>query len=221
MNDNPHNKWKNFKDSNFESEVGSDQDQPPETSSDFSFDADPNEQETTKKESNTSLEHLTYGELEEQLTLTEQKAHENWEKATRALAELDNVRRRAEREVANAHRFGVEKLIIGFLPIADSLEQALQVAAHDEKIAEGIELTMKLLLDTLEKHGVQQLNPMGEPFNPQEHEAMSIQQTDDVPSNSVIAVFQKGYRLHERVIRPARVVVAKGKMPASRPASDA
>ena len=159
----------------------------------------------------TSLDHPSYTALEEQLTLAEQKAHESWEKSIRAMAELDNVRRRAERDVAHAHRYGVEKLISALLPVLDSLEQALQLAVQhtDTSMHQGLELTMKLFLDALEKQGVQQFSPEGQVFNPEEHEAMSIQESAEVPHNSVLFVVQKGYRLSDRVIRPARVIVAK------------
>jgi molecular chaperone GrpE len=158
-----------------------------------------------------SLEHMSYTELSEKLTLAEQQAHENWEKSVRALAELDNVRRRAEREIANAHRYGVEKLISSLLPIMDSLEQALQMATKEEDAAmrEGLELTMKLFLDALQKFDVQQIDPMGALFDPQEHEAMTMQDAPGAAPNTVLAVFQKGYKLSDRVIRPARVIVAK------------
>jgi molecular chaperone GrpE len=158
-----------------------------------------------------SLEHPSYIELSEKLTLAEQQAHENWEKAVRAQAELDNVRRRTEREVANAHRYGVEKLISSLLPVIDSLEQALQLAikAKDASMREGLELTLKLFADVLEKFEVQQIDPIGDPFDPQLHEAMSIQDAPDAEPNTVLAVFQKGYLLSDRVIRPARVVVSK------------
>lgn len=158
-----------------------------------------------------SLEHPGYSELEEQLTLAEQKAHESWEKAVRAQAELENVRRRAERDIENAHRFGTEKLITSLLPVLDSLEQAIQLAEKqtDSAMKEGLELTMKLFLDVLEKSEVEQLNPEGVAFDPQQHEAMSMQPAPDMPANTVLAVFQKGYKLNERVIRPARVIVSK------------
>lgn len=158
-----------------------------------------------------SLDHLGYAELEEKLTLTEKKMHENWEKATRAMAELENVRRRAEREVSSAHKYGVEKFVDGLLPVIDSLEQALQLAeqAENSSMHEGLELTMKLFLDVLAKHGVQQIDPVGEVFNPELHEAMSMQESADAEPNTVLVVFQKGYKLHERVIRAARVVVSK------------
>lgn len=160
-----------------------------------------------------TLEHPDYAALEEQLTLAEQKAHENWEKSMRAMAELDNVRRRAERDVANAHKFGQEKIISSLLPVLDSLEQAVQLADTDKdtSMVEGLNLTMKLFLDVLQKQNVIQLDPMGAVFDPQEHEAMSIQELSDVAPNTVVAVFQKGYKLNDRVIRPARVIVAKAK----------
>ena len=163
------------------------------------------------EESGSALEHLSYAELEDKLTLAEQQAHDNWEKSVRAIAELDNVRRRAEREVANAHRYGLEKLLSSLLPVFDSLEEALRLAdLHaDTAMHEGLDLTMKLFLDVLAKYDVQQLNPQGEPFDPQQHEAMSMQASQDVPSNTVLVVFQKGYKLNDRIIRPARVIVAK------------
>lgn len=158
-----------------------------------------------------ALDHPSYVALEEQLTLAEQKAHENWEKSVRAVAELDNVRRRMEREVTNAHKYGMEKLVSSLLPVIDSLEQALQLADKnaDPAMHEGLELTMKLFLDVLQKFDVEQIDPMGAHFDPQEHEAMTMQDAPGAAPNSVIAVFQKGYKLSDRVIRPARVIVAK------------
>lgn len=156
------------------------------------------------------LEHLSYEALEEKLTKAEQLAHENWDKATRAMAELENVRRRAERDVAQAHKYSLERFVDGVLPVVDSLEQALQLVDEhaDQAMHEGLSLTMKLFLSVLSKFQVEQLDPLGQPFNPQEHEAMSMQETD-APSSSIIMVFQKGYKLNDRLIRPARVVVAK------------
>ena len=153
----------------------------------------------------------SYLALEEKLKIAEQTAQENWEKAVRAQAELDNVRRRAEREVANAHRYGLEKLLTSLLPIVDSLEQALQTAAKESNAAmlEGLELTMKLFTDVLQKFDVEQIDPLGDVFDPQLHEAMTIQEAPDAPPNSVLAVFQKGYKLNDRLIRPARVIVSK------------
>lgn len=190
--------WQQFKEENQAQEANS-------TDENMDLGAEP---EYAEEE---SLEHLSYEEISEKLTLAEQQAHENWEKSVRALAELDNVRRRAEREIDNAHRYGAEKLISSLLPVMDSLEQALQMAAKEEDAAmrEGLELTMKLFLDALQKFDVQQLDPMGLPFNPQEHEAMTMQEAPGVAPNTVVAVFQKGYKLSDRVIRPARVIVSK------------
>lgn len=167
--------------------------------------------EVNEPKEEAALEHPDYAALEEKLTLAEQTAHENWEKSVRAMAELDNVRRRAEREVTNAHRYGSEKIISSLLPVVDSLEQALQLAVNDADSAmqEGLELTMKLFVDALEKFDVVQLDPLNAPFDPQEHEAMSIMDAPNSPPNTVITVFQKGYKLNDRVIRPARVIVSK------------
>ncbi len=159
-----------------------------------------------------NLNSPSYEELEERLALAEQRAKDNLDKALRATAEAENARRRAEMDIANAHRFGLQDLINGFLPVVDSLEQALQLVDPETQQAmyEGLQLTLKLFKDALEKQGVKELNPAGELFNPQEHEAMAIQELKDVVPNSVLTVFQKGYKLNDRVIRPARVIVAKG-----------
>lgn len=172
---------------------------------------DEDQQEEALTEPMGELEHPDYQELQQQLTLAEQEACENREKALRALAELDNVRRRAAQDVENAHRYGASKLLTYLIPVLDSLEQAMQLAEKDKAMYEGLELTMKLFLDVLDKQGVVQLDPLGETFNPQEHEAMSIQEIPGAAPNSIITVFQKGYRLHDRIIRPARVIVAKSK----------
>ena len=158
-----------------------------------------------------ALDHPSYIALEEKLTLAEQQAHENWEKSVRALAELDNIRRRAERDVANAHRFSLEKFSEALLPVVDSLEQALQLAdkADDVHMREGLDLTMKQFVGVLEKFDVRQIDPIGAVFNPHEHEAMAMQESPDSEPNTVLIVFQKGYKLNDRVIRPARVIVAK------------
>jgi len=159
-----------------------------------------------------ALGHPAYTDLEQQLTAAEQKAHENWEKSVRAQAEVDNMRRRTDREVANAHRYALEKFSTALLPVVDSLEHALELATKhgDDAMREGLELTMKVFVDTLEKNGVQQISPLGEVFNPQLHEAMTMQPVEGAQPNTISSVFQKGYLLNDRVIRPARVVVVKG-----------
>lgn len=194
--------WKKFKE---EGLAQQEQEQGASDDTDAAEDVD-------SREDSHALDHPSYLDLEEQLTLAEQKAHDNWEKSVRAMAELDNVRRRAERDVTNAHRYGLEKILSSLLPVMDSLEQALQLADKqgDAAMHEGLELTMRLFLDVLEKHDVQQLDPQGAVFDPQQHEAMSMQVSADVAPNTVLAVFQKGYTLNDRVIRPARVIVSKG-----------
>lgn len=156
------------------------------------------------------LEHLSYEALEDKLTEAEQKAFQYRDQATRSMAELENVRRRAERDVSQAHLYSLERFSKELLPVIDSLEQALNLvdADVDQAMYEGLSLTMKLFVSVMEKFQITQLDPIGQPFNPQEHEAMTMQESD-APSSSVITVFQKGYKLNDRVIRPARVVVAK------------
>jgi molecular chaperone GrpE len=188
--------WKKFKEEQVEQEILADEDAIDDADLD---------------ENTGALEPLSYAELEEKLTLAEKQADEYREKSVRAAAELENVRRRSEREITNAHRYGVEKLINSLVPVVDSLEEALRLAdkSGDTGMHEGLALTMKLFLDVFAKHDVEQLDPQGAAFDPQEHEAMSIQPSDDAPNNSVLMVFQKGYKLAGRVIRPARVIVAK------------
>lgn len=156
----------------------------------------------------------SFSALEEKVREAEEKAAENWDKAVRAMSELENTRRRAEKDIANAHKFSVEKFAKELLPILDSLEQALLAAEKDEASAsgalkEGVELTLKMFQTSLEKFQVQVIDPKGESFDPNLHEAMSMVPTAEFKANTVVDVFQKGYTLHGRVMRPARVVIAK------------
>lgn len=134
----------------------------------------------------------------------------------RTQAEMQNVRRRAEIDVEKAHKFALEKFVKELLPVADSLEKAVESTEGQEaggdvvaSIREGVEMTLNLFLGSLGKFKVEQLNPVGEPFDPQCHEAMSMVPAPDAEPNSVVAVIQKGYTLNERLVRPAMVVVAK------------
>jgi len=132
------------------------------------------------------------------------------DQALRAEAEMQNVRRRAERDVENAHKFGLERLVQHILPVVDSLEKALEAkTSEDNPVIEGVKLTFKLLQDLLTKESIQVVDPLGEPFDPNLHEAMSIVENPDMESNSVFAVVQKGYTLNERLVRPAMVMVTK------------
>ena len=132
----------------------------------------------------------------------------------RTQAEMQNLRRRVDRDVENAHKFALEKFVGELLPVVDNLERALTaIAGDDENLSaarEGIELTLKSFLGVLEGHKVKQVEPTGEHFNPDFHQAISMVPNPDVAANTVMEVFQKGYTLNDRLVRPAMVVVSKG-----------
>ena len=153
--------------------------------------------------------------LTEQLDTALKDADNHKDTALRAKAEADNIRRRAEREVSNASKFALERFAKEILAVVDSLEKALETKADDESqkaMHEGISLTHKLFLDTLKKFNIEQVSPLGESFDPALHEAMVMQESDEHEPNSVMMVVQTGYQLNGRLIRPARVIVAKGKV---------
>ncbi len=128
----------------------------------------------------------------------------------RANAEMQNVRRRAEQDVEKAHKFALERFAGELLAVVDNLERALTaIAEEDATQREGVELTLKSLLATLEKHGVNLINPQGETFNPEHHQAITMLEVAGVAPNAVVEVMQKGYGINGRLLRPAMVVVAK------------
>ena len=138
------------------------------------------------------------------------------DQALRAQAEMQNVRRRAELDVEKAHKFALERFVRELLPVVDGLEKAVENSLVEEggderlvRIHEGVEMTLNMFVSVLEKFSVQQINPLGAPFDPQRHEAMSMVDAPDAEPNSVVAVMQKGYVLNERLVRPAMVVVAR------------
>ena len=135
----------------------------------------------------------------------------NHERYLRAVAELDNVRKRAARDVANARRYGLDRLAQALLPVLDSLEAGLASGeqASAESLLDGKRATMRLLNAALEQVGIKELDPHGEPFDPAMHEAMAVAHSDDAEPGTVLEVFQKGYSIHDRLLRAARVVVAK------------
>lgn len=137
-------------------------------------------------------------------------AQENWNKYLRAAAELDNVRKRASRDVEQARRFGVERLAADLLPVLDSLEMGLEAAsgASVDSLIEGKQATLRLLRAALERVGVTEVAPAGQAFDPQLHEALGMQPAPAAEPGSVVAVVQKGYQLNNRLLRPARVIVA-------------
>jgi len=148
--------------------------------------------------------------LEEQLAAAQ-------DQSLRVAADLQNVRRRAEQDVEKAHKFALEKFAGDLLPIVDSLERGLELSdANDESIRpmrEGIELTLKMFYDTLKRYQLEAIEPHGQPFNAEHHQAMAMQESADVEPNSVLKVFQKGYQLNGRLLRPAMVVVSKAPSP--------
>ena len=139
---------------------------------------------------------------------------EQQDSVLRAQAEVQNMRRRCEADVEKAHKFALEKFSAELLTVIDNLERALDAVPDSagesvNALREGVELTLKGFLETCEKFNIRQLNPEGEPFDPQMHQAMSMVPNPDVEPNTVVAVVQKGYLLNDRVIRPAMVMVSK------------
>lgn len=151
--------------------------------------------------------------LQDQLKKAEDKAAEHWEELLRSKADLENTRKRLQRDVENAHKYAVEKFIQDLLPVIDSLELGINAAreidADIHKVKEGTELTLKMFNDCANKFGVEAIDPTEQPFNPELHQAMSIQESNDYEPDTVIAVMQKGYLLNGRLVRPAMVVVSK------------
>lgn len=168
------------------------------------------------KEEAQSADGETGGSEASDVEALQAQIQESQEQILRSQAEMQNVRRRAEIDVEKAHKFALEKFVKELLPVADSLEKAVESASDHEapdetvvSIREGVEMTLSLFMSSLKKFNVEQLNPLGEPFDPQQHEAMSMVPAPDAEPNSVVAVVQKGYLLNGRVVRPAMVVVAK------------
>lgn len=149
--------------------------------------------------------------LEEMLKQAELLAQEHHDAWLRAKAEADNVRKRAQQDVANAHKYAIEGFATELLAVKDSLEAALATDAPSiENLKNGVELTLKQLASAFEKYYLSELHPVGEKFDPHKHQAISMVEADAEP-NTVVAVLQKGYQLHDRVVRPALVTVAKAK----------
>lgn len=159
----------------------------------------------------TAAQLVELERLQQALNAAEERAKGHWDQYMRAVADLDNVRKRAQRDIEAANRYGLEKFAAELLPVRDSLELALQSAdkADIRALKQGTEATLQLLAKALEKLGVVVINPAGEPFDPARHEAMLAQPSSTVEPNSVLQVVQPGYELNGRLLRPARVIVAK------------
>jgi len=151
------------------------------------------------------------GEELTEIEALRREANENQENYLRMAAELENLRKRAARDVENARRYGLERLARALLPVRDSLEAGLAVGeqADADTLLEGKRATLRLLDAALELVGIEELDPEGEPFDPGKHEAMTMQVSETAEPNAVLTVIQKGYTIHDRLLRPARVIVAQ------------
>ncbi|PPD40327.1 MAG: nucleotide exchange factor GrpE [Methylobacter sp.] len=172
-------------------------------------------EETAETVADTEIGEHEYSidELKKELGEAKQKAQENWDKALRIQAEMENLKRRTQKDLEDAHKFALTGFAKELLPVLDSLELGLQAATGDndevKKFREGSELTIKQFEAAFAKFNVVTINPVGEPFNAEHHQAMVMQVVEGAAPNTVVTVFQKGYLLNGRLLRPAMVVVAK------------
>ena len=161
---------------------------------------------------NVDASEATAAEAEplSELELARREAAENLDRYMRLAAELDNVRKRGTRELENARKYGLERLAQALLPVRDSLEAGVAAAenADIDALLEGKRATLRLLDAALEQEGIAEVDPEGEPFDPARHEAMTLQSSATAEPNTVLTVVQKGYSIHERLLRPARVIVS-------------
>jgi molecular chaperone GrpE len=159
----------------------------------------------------TAAQLVELERVQQALAASEERAKSHWDQYLRAIAELDNVRKRAARDIESANRYGLERFVAELLPVKDSLEQAVQSApkADVRSLIEGQAATLQLLTRALEKLGVSVVDPQGEPFDPARHEAMMTQESRTAEPNSVLQVIQPGYELNGRLLRPARVIVSR------------
>ena len=167
--------------------------------------------ETTTVMPETALSLIELEQTKLRLAEAEERARTHWEQYMRAVAELDNVRKRAQRDIENANRYVLEKFAQELVPVKDSLDLAVENAAKSDAaaLAEGQAATQRLLARALEKVGVMEIDPLGQPFDANQHEAIATQPSNTAEPNSVLVVVQRGYSLHGRLLRPARVVVAR------------
>jgi len=151
--------------------------------------------------------------VEQQLAKAQDTIKDYWDQMMRLRAEIENNRRRAEREVESAHKYALKNFVEHLLPVIDSMEMGQTAAAADnatlESIREGTELTISMLVQVLEKNGLEQIDPIGEKFDPEKHQAISMIDVEEAESNTVVEVMQKGFSLNDRLVRPAMVVVAR------------
>ena len=161
----------------------------------------------------TAGEAFSPEELMDRLDQAEKKATDNWDQLLRTKAEMDNIRRRTQKDLENAHKFALEKFVTELLGVKDSLELGVSASQQENAtvdiVREGSEMTLNMLAGLFEKFNVVEVNPEGEKFNPEHHQAMSMQPNAELEPNTVMAVMQKGYLLNDRLVRPAMVMVSK------------
>lgn len=171
------------------------------------------EEEEINQEAETEQSEAKGEDVQVLLEDARAKVDEHWDELLRSKAELENMRRRAQRDVENAHKYALDKFVQEILPVKDSLELGLAAIGGDDeesaKHREGIDLTLKMFGSVMEKFGIKALDPTGEAFNPEHHQAMSMQESAEAAPNTVLTVVQKGYLLNERLVRPAMVIVSK------------
>lgn len=157
----------------------------------------------------TDVSAAELAQLQQELEAAQSKANDNWERCLRLQADMENQRRRLEKQVEDAHKYSVQKFVEGILPVIDSLEMGMQAGGDIDSIREGMGLTLKQFEAVMERFKVEAVNPLGQPFNPEFHQAVAMQPSPDHDNNTVIAVMQKGYTLSGRTVRPAMVMVCK------------
>lgn len=172
------------------------------------------DEKLSENEKNENEDILSLEQALEKIEEAELAADKAKDDVLRVQAEMQNLRRRTEQDVEKAHKYGQEKFSLELLSVMDNLERALDAASqHDDEtvkaIYDGVNLTLKSFMDCFSKFNIEVVDPIGEPFDPQKHQAMSIQESPEAEPNTVISVLQKGYTLHGRVIRPAMVMVSK------------
>ncbi len=160
-------------------------------------------------ETNTAAENVDVAKLQAELEQAKAEAAANYEQFVRAQAELANQRRRTEKQVEDAHKYAVQKFVESLIPVVDSLEMGLQAQGDIEQIREGMQLTLKQFESIMEKFNIESVGKLGDAFNPEHHQAVSMQPHPEYDNNTLSLVMQKGYLLNGRVVRPAMVMVCK------------
>jgi len=171
------------------------------------------EQDTAQTANGEPEQRTDVTALQAELEAARARADDYWNKLVRTQAEMENLRKRSARELEQAHRYAVERFATELLAVKDSLEMGVDAASNEiesEKLREGTELTLRMLVRAMEKFNIEEINPQGQPFDPARHQAMTTQENSQLPPNTGVAVLQKGYAIGERLLRPAMVIVSKG-----------